>query len=246
MAPHTTDFSDEKLNAFVDGELEWHERDIIFKAMEHDELLVQRLCELRDIKELVKHALIEPDDPPVPAPPPPKSRRPVKESLALMAMLAAGGIACAFVLMRGDHQLVHNQFLSGNLTNALPAPEIFPVPRRVLVHVSDARSTEIDKVLEQTEQLLRDARAAGQSIEIELIANSQGIAVLEKASPVAARIAALTTRYPNLKLYACSTTLQRRYERGENIALLSEVDTSNAAVDLIVDRLKRGWYYFRA
>ena len=49
-------FSDEHLNALVDGQLGAQESDEILAAMAGDAELSQRICALRSTKELVRHA----------------------------------------------------------------------------------------------------------------------------------------------------------------------------------------------
>ena len=54
------DISDERLNAFVDGELEASEKSEVFEALGKDSTLSQRTCELRQLSELVRHAYDHP------------------------------------------------------------------------------------------------------------------------------------------------------------------------------------------
>ena len=54
------DVSDERLNAFVDGELEASEKSEVFEALGEDSTLSQRACELRQLSELVRHAYDHP------------------------------------------------------------------------------------------------------------------------------------------------------------------------------------------
>ena len=248
MNENISDFSDEQLNAFVDGELEWHERDRIFKAMEQNPPLVQYVCELHHMKELVKHSLVQPGDPPLSSVQVKKTHRSSAAVLSTVLLVALAGIGGFYFSKQGAHgapSASASQFVSGNLSEAFSTPEAARAPHRVLVHISDVKNSEIDRVLDQTEQLLRESRAAGDVVEIELVANGQGLSILEKGSRVGQRLLSLKAQYSNLKLFACSTTVQRRKENGTPVALLPDVDANNAAVDLIVARLKQGWFYFR-
>ena len=49
-------FSEEQLNAFVDGELDADEKSRVFNESQQSQELDQRLCQQRKLKELVKHA----------------------------------------------------------------------------------------------------------------------------------------------------------------------------------------------
>ena len=49
-------YSEEQLNAFVDGELDPEEKSQLFNESERSATLDQRLCKQRKIKELIQHA----------------------------------------------------------------------------------------------------------------------------------------------------------------------------------------------
>ncbi len=245
MNENSSDFSDEQLNAFVDGELEWHECDRIFKAMEQNPPLAQYVCPLHHMKELVKHSLVQPGDPPLSSVQVKKTHRSSAAALSTVLLVALAGVGGFYFSKQGAPSASASQFVSGNLSEAFLTPEAARAPHRVLVHISDVKNSEIYRVLDQTEQLLRESRAAGDVVEIELVANGQSLSILEKGFRVGQRLLSLKAQYSNLKLFACSTTVQRRKENGTPVALLPDVDANNAAVDLIVARLKQGWFYFR-
>ena len=49
-------FSEERLNAFIDGELDSLEKTDVFEALHNDDSLRQQACELRQLSELFRHA----------------------------------------------------------------------------------------------------------------------------------------------------------------------------------------------
>ena len=53
-------FSDEHLNAFVDGQLDASETNLVKEAMSHDSGLNLKVNELRKLKELVRYAFSTP------------------------------------------------------------------------------------------------------------------------------------------------------------------------------------------
>ena len=52
--------SDERLNAFIDDELDAAEKNEVFEALSSDSELNQQVCELRQLSELVRHAYDRP------------------------------------------------------------------------------------------------------------------------------------------------------------------------------------------
>ncbi len=59
---NSKDISEERINAFIDGELDATERNEIFEALGGDTALSQQVCELRQLSELVRHAYDRPPE----------------------------------------------------------------------------------------------------------------------------------------------------------------------------------------
>ncbi|MGB5535541.1 MAG: hypothetical protein WBN08_06535, partial [Thiogranum sp.] len=55
-------FSEERLNAFIDGELDALEKSDVFEALNNDNGLHQQACELRQLSELLRHAYERPPE----------------------------------------------------------------------------------------------------------------------------------------------------------------------------------------
>ena len=118
---------------------------------------------------------------------------------------------------------------------------------KILVHVSSARAESMATALEEVEDTLRAARARGRGIEVEIVANSAGLALLRAdVSPHARKIAALRALYPNLTLIACNQTIDRLRENGVQVTLLPGVEVAPSALEQVVKRLQAGWVYVRA
>lgn len=101
--------------------------------------------------------------------------------------------------------------------------------------------------LDEVEDLLRAARAEGRHIEIEIIANSTGIELLDaNTSPYAARIATLHRQFPQMRVVACGQTLDRLRAKGRQLTLLPGTEVAPSALDEVVRRLRDGWVYVRA
>jgi intracellular sulfur oxidation DsrE/DsrF family protein len=118
---------------------------------------------------------------------------------------------------------------------------------RVLVHIASSDAGHVGPALDGIEGLLRDARAAGRPVAVEVIANIGGIDLLRVgASPYPARVAALQAAYPELSFIACGQTLERLRERGATVQLLPGVRRASSALDQVVRRLQEGWVYVKA
>jgi intracellular sulfur oxidation DsrE/DsrF family protein len=235
--------SEEMRGAFADRQLDPADWAAMAGAMERDPALRQDVCELRMLKDAVRHAYAAPPARPSRASP---AGRTAWSVAAAAVLLATGWLAHAWwsggpaldpasaYALRGDWHT-----LRGNW-RTLDAG-------RVLVHVSSERPEALGRALDEVADLLRAARAERRRVEIEIVANNAGLDMLRAdASPLATRLAALRVEYPNLGLVACGQTLERRRARGESPRLLPHTVVAPSALQHVVERLREGWVYVRA
>ena len=220
--------SPEMQNAFVDGELDAAD----WTRLGRDAELRRELCELRAMKDMVRSAYagVKAQGHPHRSPP---GRRALAAGL-VAALLGAGWIAQSW--------MVPAPRLAGD-----PALRPAVSASHVLVHVSSGQPETLATALDEIEDLLRVAKAAGRALELEVVANSSGLDLLRAgASPHAARVSALRLRYPNLAFIACNQSIDRMRERGVTVELLPGVQVAPSALDQVVKRMQSGWAYIRA
>lgn len=237
--------SDELRGAFVDGQLDPAEWARIAEQAERDAALREEVCELRMLKDMVRHAYAVP----------PARRRAARETggfgwrsiaAAAVAFAAAGWFGHAWWAGARTLDPASVYALRGDW-HALRADWRTLDANRVLVHVSSGRREALATALDEVEDLLRSARAARRSVEVEIVANSTGLDLLRaNASPYAARIAALRREFPELSLVACGQTLERRRAGGQQVTLLPGTVVAPSALDQVIKRLRGGWIYVRA
>jgi intracellular sulfur oxidation DsrE/DsrF family protein len=229
--------SAELQNAFVDGELDPAEWERVAAEVRGDGPLREDVATLRALKDMVRHAYA--------APPAPvrreRGRGPGWKSVAVasVAFAVAGWFAHAW--WRGAPE---PDPASASMLRAQPAAHD---RGHLLVHVSSGERAALARALDEVEYLLRAARGEGRRVEIEVVADSTGLELLRaRASPFAARIAALRTEYDNISFTACGQTLQRLSEREGPVELLPGTRIAPSALDEVVKRLQDGWVYVRA
>ena len=244
--------SDEMQSAFVDGQLDARESAEWLERMGNDPRLRDQVCRTRLVKEMVRAAYR--DAAPRFAPPEPPRRRPAAAALLAVALVAAlvgwqahrwlpGGLASALAWASAPDDPVQRAGLVGSNLEAVRQASA----DRVLVHIASSDKAHLGPALDGIEGLLRDARAAGRPVAIEVVANIGGIDLLRVgASPYPARIAALQAAYPELSFIACGQTLDRLRERGATVQLLPGVRQASSALDEVVRRLQEGWVYVKA
>ena len=227
---HEKEFSDERLNAFVDNELGAQEREEILAAAAVDAELGQRLCALRASKELVSHAYGR-----VPA---------VRHKPGRRVSLWSGALAASIALVAGV--LIGWQGHRASAGGAEPlawAGSLFaPQPARVLIHLDSSQVDRMEEALDMTEAYLAKAGRA----KVELVVNNSGLDLLrEETTPHAARIAELARRHELLAFVACGHAIARYRNAGLDVTLVPEARVERTAVEHILDRVRQGWTYLK-
>ncbi len=228
-------FSEEQLNAFVDGELDPEEKSRLFNETERSADLDHRLCQQRKLKELIKYAY---DDVP-------PARRLAGAPLArasLFGKVIAAGFLLAIGLSAGI--VAQNYFGPGQRNEVVtagvaadPAVEI----DNYLLHVVSGEPEQMLAALEHARFLLESADE-DDFRQVEIIANEQGLDLLRSdVTPFAAEITAL--QRSNVVFYACSKTIQRLEEKGVKVELVPYTNPDYTALDRVVTRMQAGWKY---
>lgn len=231
--------SDEQLNALLDNELDAAECERLLQEIRANRAYAQRYCELRQMKELVTLAYQD-----VPGA---RSRRPARMPYLRRYGLRVAGVAAAMLIsvvstigvMTAQHASVDPPIQT--LAQIDPA---HPPSHKILLHVSSLDAQRVDAALDTAEKL---SRADAGRIQVEVVANAEGLGVLRQGSPYAERIRALVSRHDNLRFSACANTKHLAHlQEGKEISLLPEAHEVPNALDQIVKRLKDGWLYVKA
>lgn len=236
--------SDEILHAFIDDELALADREALVARIQADPELARRVYALRGLRDMVKLAYAEP---PGARPPAVPVRWGFMQRCALGCLVLGVGLLVGW-LLRG---LEAGAILAE--APATPAMALHPVslaqtpdPNRVMLHLDSAAPERMQQALDQAEHLLDQAEREGRIMQLELIANSHGLALLRAGDNLhAERIARMQQRHANLRWVACNQTIARFIGEGQTVELLPEVRTAPSAIGEIVSRLQQGWTYVR-
>jgi intracellular sulfur oxidation DsrE/DsrF family protein len=229
--------SAEMENAFVDGEVDAAEWERLAVDIERDGPSRESVAALRAMKDMVRRAYTFP-----PAP----ARRERRRG-AGWGWLAAASVGFAAAGWLGHAWWAAAPTLDPASAYMLRAQPAALDRGHVLVHVSSGEHAALGQALDEVEDLLRAARTEGRRVEIEVVANRTGLALLQaRVSPYVARIAALRAEYGNLSFVACGQTVQQLSERHGPVELLPGTRIAPSALDEVVRRLRDGWVYVRA
>lgn len=239
--------SDEHLNAFVDGQLDSDEKSRVLAAINADDTLSRRACEIRRVRDLVQHAYENPPRAP---------RRHAsgamglgwRQAVAAVLLLALGGLIGWYshaeqppvTSLRAMYLDQEKAFQTAELGQALGRGG-----HKILLHLSSDAPDKLELALNTAERLLASYREREQPVEIEVVANAGGLELLRAdVSPFADRVRELQRKYDNLTFLACQTAINRlRRERHITPDLLPEALITPNALDEILNRLQQGWMY---
>ncbi len=235
--------SDEYLNAFVDNQLDASERIQVFESIRQNETLKDRVCDIAGLKEMMQYAYKSP----------PASIHTLTghnrhltnrlQALAACLLLCLGGITGWMAHTWSG--LSSSMELKNFVQNSLPDEQVSDI-RRVIVHINNSSPPIAKAALDETESLLESYRHNDKKIQVEMIANKDGVNIFRADhTHQKKRIAQLQEKYPNLKFLVCGQTIGRLRSKGESIMLLPHVGVASSAADQINMRLEEGWGYVR-
>lgn len=227
--------SERELNAFVDNQLDAESRRRVRRAIRQDPSLTQEICDIDQTKDWVRQAYATP-------PQPPPSRMSRRQSSMGRTGLAAG-MLLGVGLLAG---WAGNAVLQADASSQSPTVAATEKQsQRVILHVGSAELSTMGEALDTANSLLRNARARGQeNFQLQVLANAEGVDLLRiQTTPFAQRINAMIQEHSNLEFSVCGKSLSRLEQRGENVAVLPNVQVVDTAIGDVVDRLQRGWSY---
>ncbi len=246
MSEHNT-ITDDKLNLFIDEQLDSNEMDVIRQQLLDDAALRERVCQLKAIRELVRYAYENVPGDDMPAETSRRSRiKYFYQSLAAGVLLVAGLTLGWFV----------NDAVRSSMHTA-SADEVFQYfkhkavadrnERKIILHVTTGDIMAVNKALNEAEQLLASYREAGTPMKLDIVTYRDGINMLRVGvSPYIGRIEDLLASNENVTVYACHRSVEKAKAReGHDVELMPQTITAKTAKEIISERLEKGWIYIK-
>ncbi|MGB5540645.1 MAG: hypothetical protein WBO37_11185 [Gammaproteobacteria bacterium] len=234
-------YSDEQLQAFVDDEIELSERAEMMEVIHQDDELACRVCELLQIKDSVRLAYREPEQPV-------HSDKRWKTAHRTRTSFRAAAAVLIFALGTVTGLVMQTQEIgpAGTTSPLAAAGAINQDLKRVVFHISSAQADRMEQALDDAEQLLVNYRTHPELVQLEVVANAEGLKLLRAdTSPYPERIRKMAEQFDNISFLACSRSIEKLRLRGIDVHLLPEARVIPGALEEIVDRLQQGWVYIR-
>ncbi len=240
------DITEDKLNLFIDKELDVDEMNDIHQALLDDKMLRERVCQLKAVRELVGYAYTD-----VPGAPSEMAGKQHSGSFFGRAIAASITLVVGVLLGWSTYEY------SPNGVNAISAENTFQFvanhvtvdhgQRKIILHIDSSDLQVVNAALNEADNLLATYRQANTPIKLDIITNKAGIDVLRPGvSPYLARVQKLIND-EDVSVYACQRSIAKAHKKeGVDIVLINGVTTDKSARELIPQRLQKGWVYIKA
>jgi intracellular sulfur oxidation DsrE/DsrF family protein len=239
-------YTDEKLNLFIDEQLDTDENDEIRHSMLEDASLRGRVCQLKAVRELLGYAYE--------SVPEPESETGVKKTAARHYIWH--GIAASLLLAIGMFTgwVVNDTARSTQIASAADVFQYYKntesadrEERKIILHVTTGDIYAVKGALDEAEQLIASYRDAGTPMKLDIVTYKEGINMLRVGvSPYVDRIESILDKNDNVSLYACMRSIDKAEKKeGKQIVMMKKAVTDKSAQELISERLQKGWIYIK-
>lgn len=240
------DITEDKLNLFVDKQLDSDEMNEIHEALLDDKDLRERVCQLKAVRELIGYAYSE-------VPGATNEAREQRKSSSVFAKAIAASVTLVVGVLLGWTTYEY----SPNAIQAISAENTFQYvanhvkadhgKRKIVLHIDSSDVQVVNAALNEADQLLTTYRNTNTPLELDIITNKKGIDILRPGmSPYIARIQQLVDG-GDVAIYACDRSIAKALKKeGVDIVMMPGVAKDKSAKELIPERLKKGWVYIKA
>ena len=231
-------YSDEKLQLFVDDEMNSSDRAEFMEAINNDDELSNRVCEFVQLKDAVRLAYSEP---------PKSGHSAAHRDSTFYTYTWLNAIAAVLLLAIGTlgGWMLYPQFGASNeAINMATADQA--QTEKIILHISKSDPEQFTAALGYAEKFLAEHQAQGHQVDV--VAHAGGLDMMRAdVSPIRQQIVALMDKYDNIHFIACAGAI-KMYTQKNGVApvIIQGVGTDYTAFDHIVGRLQAGgWKYIK-
>ncbi len=240
------EITEEKLNLFVDKQLDADEMNEIHQLLLDDKVLRERVCQLKAVRELVGYAYSE-------VPPSRYEKVGVKSSRSIYAKAMAASVTLAIGVLLGWGTYQYSPGAKGIISAentfqyVANQASVDHTQRKIVLHIDSGDVQVVNAALTEADQLLATYRKANTPMKLDIVTNKSGINVLRPGvSPYIERLQKMAAD-GNVSFFACKQSIAKAHNiEGVEIVLMPGVVVDRTAADIIPQRLKKGWVYIKA
>ncbi|MBN4080229.1 hypothetical protein JYT31_01055 [Beggiatoa alba] len=226
-------FSDEMLNAYIDGELSTDDELSILDAMRSDNTLLNYVNELKHAKLLLNTTYS-----------PGKSKQGsfVDKKRIVLSLVAT------LILTMGVFSgwVSHDIFFKDNISFQTLTSKKNDA-WNIVLHVNTNDKYLQNTILDETESLLESFKGLKKKVKVEIVAYGQGVFLFDRdQSKYKKRLLSLKQNFKNLSYAVCGRTVKRIEKmQGRKIQLIENILVARSGIYQIIKRQKQGWNYIR-
>lgn len=241
-------YDDDKLNMFIDSQLDLDEMNRLHEELLDNVELRERVCQLKAVRELVRYAY---ENPPRSAYEERDNTR--KPGFFWKAVAASLMLAIGAILGWQSNEYAKAQAEFDGVATADTAFKFFAAQaasdireRKIVLHISTDDIGVINAALNEVDTLLASYKTMNTPLKIDIVTNKTGINLLRVGtSPYLDRIENMVSGN-DVSLYACKLSIVKAEKReSAKIVLLPDTIIDKSARELIPDRLNKGWVYIK-
>jgi intracellular sulfur oxidation DsrE/DsrF family protein len=238
--------TEDRLNLFIDEQLDTDELNAIREAVLEDRALRERVCQLKAVRELIGYAYSE-------VPPSRYENASQKKSASKYTRAIAASVTLVVGVVLGWSTYEY----SPNASNVISAENTFEyvsnqvaidhAQRKIILHIDSGDMQVVNAALNEADHLLATYRKANTPMKLDVITNKDGINILRPdVSPYVARIQKMIDE-DGVSFFACERSVAKAHQKeGVEIVLMKGVKADKTARELIPERLEKGWVYIKA
>ena len=241
-----TRITDEEIHSYIDGELDRETRRKIQDMINQQPELARKVNSFRSVDQALKDAYNEielphstnrniPGDNSTTTQPQKSTRQKMIAAIVMPLLFISGWFA---------HTLIDSSHVQYELLGGITLPDVQNNNMSAIYHIDVDEAAAADELMNRVEGTLK--RSENDAIEIEVVANSEGLNLLRTDhNQYAKRFNQLAQHYDNLSFVACSNAVKRLEKRGIDVVLVNRTNSDISAVEHVVDRMKKGWTYIK-
>ncbi len=241
-------YSNEHINAYIDGELDNEERACLIFDEQQDSTLARRINDVRILKEKIRLAYSDiPETDTINKSLNSTSFISKQKSLivGLLILLTASALLLPTII-NNDDILLAKQLIKKTLPIAPDTlSKIVGTNKQVIINISQYQVQQFDSTLDNIEALLQQ-HLTDPLFNVEIVANNSGLKALNiKTSPYAERITLLEKRFSNVNVIACAKTMAELAAEGDAVQLMKSIMITPSAAEQVAKRMSEGWIYLK-
>lgn len=241
-------YSNEHINAYIDGELDTDERTRLLFDEQQDAALAKRINDARMLKEKVQLAYSDLS-----------MSDAANKSFSCTAFVSKyKSLVAGFVLLLATSALLlpgitgNNEItLARQLIKSTPPISANDIEKtigthtKIVVSISQYQPENFHTTINNIEKILQQHRG-DKSFSIELVAHKTGLKLLDsKTSAHAERITLLAKQFDNLDIVACAKSMADLANSGNPIKLIKDILVTPSAAEQVAKRMSNDWIFLK-